>query len=107
MYYLNAGSHDVIGKLEPERLYIYTIQYQDTEDSLEISYVDSSGKKNSTTAVGFVAKYDKQCYRLTLINQSSITPTLPRLGYLLRCLLARRICLQLLTLKKFSGTIRS
>lgn len=76
MYYLNAGSHDVIGKLEPERLYIYTIQYQDTEDSLEISYVDSSGKKNSTTAVGFVAKYDKQCYRLTLINQSSITPTL-------------------------------
>ncbi|WP_289048883.1 hypothetical protein [uncultured Psychrobacter sp.] len=45
MYYLNAGSHDVIGKLEPERLYIYTIQYQDTEDSLETSYVDSSGKK--------------------------------------------------------------
>ncbi|PNK59629.1 hypothetical protein [Psychrobacter sp. FDAARGOS_221] len=66
VHYLNAGSHDVIGKLEPEQSYIYTIQYQDTEDSLEISYVDSSGKKYSTTAVGYAAKYDKQRYRFDI-----------------------------------------
>lgn len=60
--YTNQERVDFLGDFPAHTSYTYKIHYTDSEDSITMHYLDHAQRKQSITAVGYAAKYDRQRY---------------------------------------------
>lgn len=64
--YNSSQKVDLIGDIPANASYRYTLEYSDTEDSVDINYTDKASITHSENVVPYGGKYDEQTYTINI-----------------------------------------